>query len=271
VVRTAGVPLRSGPRWLARYRAAGLGGLTRAQRADTGQRKLSAELVQVIEGLALRQPRPAIAAMHRRVTALAPQHHWPPPSYGRVYGMVRQLSPAMVTLAPDRPAALRDRYELIYRHRAEGPNALWQADHTRLDLLGLDAHGAAVRPWLPIIVDDYARAVAGDTLFLEAPTTRQTALALRQAMWRKQQAAWPVCGIPDVLDVDHGSDFTSTPLAQVAADLHFHLVFASVGRPQGRGNVARLFGPLHTEGLAALPGSLRQGPPHPHKRRFFEK
>jgi putative transposase len=61
--------------------------------------------------------------------------------------------------------------------------------------------------------------------------------------------------------VDHGSDFTSTHLEQVAADLHFQLVFSSVGRPQGRGKVERLFGTLNTECLAALPGSLRQGHP----------
>jgi putative transposase len=250
VARTAGVPLRSVQRWLAR-----------AQRSDTGQRKLPGELVQVIEGMALRKPRPSIAAIHRRMTALATQHHWTPPSYGSVYGIVRQLSPAMVTLAQDGPAAFRDRYELIYRHRAEGPNALWQADHTWLDVLVLDANGEAVRPWLTIIMDDYSRAVAGYTLFLEAPTTLQTALALRQAMWRKQQAAWPVCGIPDVLYVDHGSDFTSIHLEQVAVDLHFQLVFSTVGRPQGRGKVERLFGTLNTECLAALPGSLRQGHP----------
>ena len=261
VARTAGVPLRSVQRWLARYRAAGLVGLARAQRSDTGQRKLPGELVQVIEGMALRKPRPSIAAIHRRMTALATQHHWTPPSYGSVYGIVRQLSPAMVTLAQDGPAAFRDRYELIYRHRAEGPNALWQADHTWLDVLVLDANGEAVRPWLTIIMDDYSRAVAGYTLFLEAPTTLQTALALRQAMWRKQQAAWPVCGIPDVLYVDHGSDFTSIHLEQVAVDLHFQLVFSTVGRPQGRGKVERLFGTLNTECLAALPGSLRQGHP----------
>ena len=68
------------------------------------------------------------------MTALAAQHHWTPPSYGSVYGIVRHLSPAMVTLAQDGPAAFRDRYEFIYRHRAEGPNAIWQADHTLLDI-----------------------------------------------------------------------------------------------------------------------------------------
>jgi putative transposase len=190
-------------RWLARYRAAGLVGLARAQRSDLGQRKLPAELVQVIEGMALRTPRPSIAAMHRSITALATKHQWTPPSYGSVYGIVRQLSPAMVTLAQDGAAAFRDRYELLYRHRAECPNAIWQADHTLLDLLVLDANGAAVRPWLTMIMDDYSRAVAGYTLFLDAPTTLQTALALRQAMWSKQNAAWPVCGIPDMLYMEY--------------------------------------------------------------------
>jgi putative transposase len=175
--REAGVPLRSVPRWLARSRAAGVVGLRRAPRSETGNRKLPAELVKVIEGMALRTPRPSVAAMHRTITALATQRHWTPPSYGSVYGIVRQLSPAMVTLAQDGPVAFRDRYELISRQRAACPNAVWQADHTLLDLLVLDANGAAVRPWLTIMMDDYARAVAGYTIFLGAPTALYTALA----------------------------------------------------------------------------------------------
>jgi putative transposase len=46
VARNAGVPLRSAQRWLARYRAAGLVGLVRAKRSDTGHRKLPADLVE---------------------------------------------------------------------------------------------------------------------------------------------------------------------------------------------------------------------------------
>jgi putative transposase len=259
--RDAGVPLRSVQRWLARYRASGLVGLARMKRSDTGNRKLPAELVDLIEGMALRKPRPSVATIHRRITTLAAKRKWTPPSYGSVYGIVRHLNPAMVTLAQDGPAVFRDRYELIYRHRAECPNATWQADHTLLDILVLDANGEAVRPCLTIVIDDYSRAVAGYTIFLGAPTTLQTALALRQAIWNKQNTAWPICGIPDVLHVDHGSDFTSTHLEQVAADLHFQLVYSTVGRPQGRGKVERLFGALNTECLADLPGYLSQGKP----------
>jgi putative transposase len=236
-------------------------GLVKAKRSDTGNRKLPAKLVELIEGMALRKPRPSVAAIHRNITALAAKHNWTPPSYSSVYGIVRRLDPAMVTLAQDGTAAFRDRYELLYRHRAEGPNAIWQADHTLLDVMVLDANGQAVRPWLTILIDDYSRAVAGYTIFLGAPTAMQTALALRQAIWRKENAAWPVCGIPDVLHVDHGSDFTSKHLEQVAADLHFQLVYSTVGRPQGRGKVERLFGTLNTECLTELPGALIQGQP----------
>jgi len=69
-----------------------------------------------------------------------------------------------------------------------------------------------VRPWLTVVVDDHSRAVAGFTTFVGAPSALQTSLALRQAIWRKTDPAWQVCGIPDVLYVDHGSDFTSTHL-----------------------------------------------------------
>jgi transposase InsO family protein/DNA transposition AAA+ family ATPase len=145
--------------------------------------------------------------------------------------------------------------------RAERPNATWQADHTQLDILVLDANGQPKRPWLTTVIDDYSRIVAGYTVFLGAPSTLQTCLALRQAIWRKEDPAWPVCGIPEVLYVDHGCDFTSHHLEQVAADLKIQLVHSAVARPQGRGKVERLFGTLNTELLCDLPGYLVDGKP----------
>ena len=52
------------------------------------------------------------------------------------------LDPQLLTLARDGAAALRDRYELVYRRQSEQPNQIWQADHTELDLLVLDETGA---------------------------------------------------------------------------------------------------------------------------------
>ncbi|WP_425479057.1 hypothetical protein, partial [Xanthomonas populi] len=53
-------------------------------------------------------------------------------------------------------AAYRNRFEMVYRHRAERPNAVWQADHTECDILFLDSNGAPVRPWLTTVIDDHS-------------------------------------------------------------------------------------------------------------------
>jgi putative transposase len=75
------------------------------------------------------------------VSDIAKAQGWRRPSYSTVYAILAALDPAMMTLAHEGATAFRDRYELIHRHRAAAPNALWQADHTLLDLLILDEAG----------------------------------------------------------------------------------------------------------------------------------
>lgn len=258
-VAAAGISLRTAQRWLTRYRRHGLAGLARPVRRDAGGHRAPADLVALIEGMGLKKPRSSAAAIHRRVGDVAAARGWRAPSYATVHAILSRLDPAMATLALDGPAAYRDRYELIHRHRAPAPNALWQADHTLLDVLVLDEGGKPARPWLTTVVDDHSRAVAGYLVFLGAPSVINTCLALRHAIWRKADPAWPVCGVPDALYVDHGSDFTSSHLDQVAADLRFRVVHSAVARPQGRGKIERLFGTLNAELLPELPGHLVGG------------
>ena len=183
------------------------------------------------------------------------------PAYSSVYAIISRLDPALTTLAHEGPARFRNQFELVYRHHASHPNAIWQADHTQLDVLIRDASGEPIRPWLTTVIDDHSRALAGYLVFAGAPSAFQTSLALRQAIWRKADPLWAICSIPDVLFVDHGSDFTSKHLEQVALDLHFELVYSTIARPQGRGKIERLFGTLNTEVLPELPGYLKHGKP----------
>jgi transposase InsO family protein len=67
------------------------------------------------------------------------------------------------------------------------------------------------------------------------------ALALRQAIWRKEDSHWHICGIPSVFYTDHDSDFTSKHIEQVAADLGIELIFSEKGVPRGRGKIERFF------------------------------
>ncbi len=261
VAADAGIPIRTARRWLARYRAGGPTGLARPPRPEAGKRTFPNELVKLVEGMALLEPPASVATIHRRIAGIAGAQGWRTPSYSSVYDIVRRIDPAMLTLAHEGAAAFRDKFEVVHRHRADRPNATWQADHTQLDILILDAGGREARPWLTTVLDDHSRAIAGYMVFLGAPSALNTSLALRQAIWRKADPAWPVCGIPDVLHVDHGSDFTSLHLEQAAADLRIRLIYSAVARPQGRGKIERLFRTINTELLPELPGNLRDGKP----------
>lgn len=79
------------------------------------------------------------------------------------------------------------------------------------------------------MVDDYLRRLQPGSrwLFLtfQAPSAIQTAITLHQAIWHKRNLDWPICGIPEQFYTDHGSDFTSNHLEQVAIDLKMNLIF----------------------------------------------
>jgi putative transposase len=259
VARQHQLQLRTLQRWLRAYRQHGLAGLARKPHRNRGQRRLRSELEQLIEGLALRRPRLSCAAVYREVAEVAAARGWAAPSYATVYSVIRGLDPALVTLAHQGPKVYADRFDLLYRREASRSNELWQADHTELDVRVLDEHARPARPWLTVILDDFSRAVAGYALSLHAPSSIQTALALRQAIWRKGNPHWSVCGIPETFYSDHGSDFTSQHLEQVAADLHMPLVFSTAGKPRGRGKVERIFETVNQRFLSHQPGYTPAG------------
>ncbi|RFA06574.1 transposase [Subtercola boreus] len=259
LARNTTVGLRTLERWNARYQTGGITALDPKPRPEAGKRRTPAELVAFTERLALTRPRPSLATLHRLVLAEARRRALPAPSYSTVRDIVQSLDPALVTLALEGPASYRDRHELVFRRRAERPNQTWQSDHTELDILIVGMDGKPDRPWLTTVMDDHSRAICGYMVFTGAPSAMNTALALRQAIWRKTDPAWAMCGVPDILHVDHGSDFTSHHLERTAIALHVRIIHSTVGRPQGRGKIERFFGTINTELLSTLPGHIGPG------------
>jgi len=259
LAQTQRVTLRTLQRWLARYRQAGLSGLARQRRADRDRPRIDPELQRLIEGLALQKTRPSAAAIHRQIVELTAQHGWAVPSYDCVHDVVHRLDPAMVTLAHEGRKAYQQAYDLLYRREASRPNDIWQADHSPLNLWLLDADGQPARPWLTVIEDDYSRGIAGYFITFSPPNAFNTALTLRQAIWRKTDSRWRLCGIPGIFYTDHGSDFTSNHIEQVCADLKMQLIFSSVGMPRGRGKVERFFQTVEQLLLHRLPGYAPEG------------
>ena len=246
------IGLRTLQRWHQSFKLQGKPGLEPVAQGKRG-RRMPSDFVKLVEGLALAKLPRTTAAIHQQANKVALHQGWAPVSYSTIRSIVGEIDPGMMTLAQQGAAVYRDKYELVWRRRAERPNAVWQADHTELDILVFDTGHRPVRPWLTTIMDDYSRALCGYMIFTGAPSSLNTALVLREAIWPKKTADWPMCGIPDVLYVDHGTDFTSHHMAQAARDLHFEITFSAVARPQGRGKIERFFGTLNTELLARLP------------------
>ena len=265
IVQVEKISLSTARRWVSRYRQQGLAGLIRHPRQDQGSHRcLEDELKQLIEGLALEKPHQSVAHLHRQVKDYCEHQQQTAPSYSTVYGIIRHLDPALVTLAHEGPKAYRQAFDLLYRQESERPNTIWQADHTLLALWLKDERDSPKRPWLTVIMDDYSRGIAGYFISFSAPSAIQTALALRQAIWRKPNASWQICGIPEILYTDHGSDFTSQHIEQVCLDLKIRLIFSQVGQPRGRGKIERFFLTVNQMLLSQLEGYAPVGHKSPH-------
>src|SRR6266851_481524 len=119
---------------------------------------------------------------------------------------------SLATLSPEERSRALERYRILQPCTEDGVPLTHVARHQGTPLRTLQLwlaqyrrHGLA---WLTVIMDDYSRAIAGFSVNVEAPSTIQTALTLRQAIWRKSLPHWKILGIPATFYSDHGSDFT---------------------------------------------------------------
>ena len=238
VARDRGVPLRTARRWVGLYRRGGLVGPVRKELSDPGKGRLSDTLRQGIEGLALKKPPLSAATIHRQAITLAERLGQSPPRYSTVYAVIRDLDPGLLTLAHEGTKAYTEALDLVHRHEATAPNAVWQTDHTELDIWLNDGGGKPEKPWLTIVLDDYSRAAAGYALSFAAPSAIHNGTCPAASDLAKGQPGWQGCGIPGILYSDHGSDFRSRHLEQVAADLKIRLDNSRSGGPEveGRSN-----------------------------------
>lgn len=253
-------PVRTLYNWVTAYEQFGLKGLQPRLRRDRGSHRLVQEdLLNVIQGLYLRTPPMPISAIHRRVREICNSNGWRVPGYHSVRNVILEIPSSLKVLAHEGVKAYNQTYGLVHRFEAERPNELWQSDHAQLDIKVLDSKNREVKPWLTVIIDDYSRAIAGYYLGLEPPSSMRIALALRQAIWRKEDSGWTICGIPDKFYSDRGSDFMSNHINQVAIDLCFEKIETEPGEPQGKGKCERFFLTVKENLLATLPGYSPEG------------
>ena len=87
------------------------------------------EMVELIEGMALRRPPPKVPEVHRAVRGIAADRGWPPVSYPVVRRIIAGLDRGLLALAHGSAQEYRDDFELVMRREAAHPHDIWQADH----------------------------------------------------------------------------------------------------------------------------------------------
>ncbi|NJL72386.1 MAG: DDE-type integrase/transposase/recombinase [Candidatus Competibacteraceae bacterium] len=242
VAEEAGMTERQFYRLLKSYRAKGFAGISRKSRKDAGGRKVVTEVMQqLIEGLCLQRPKPSLSWVHKQVVQYCTKEAIKAPSYSVVWRIYEDIPSEHKVFAHEGEKAYKHEFGIIHRWSARAPNEIWQCDHKQFEIYAKDLRGRVGPVWLTAVEDDYSRAIMGYYIGIEPPSSKRIALALRQAIWHKPEENWPVCGLPEKFFSDHGSDFMSEHIEQVAADLKFELLNSAVGEAEPRGKIERLF------------------------------
>jgi putative transposase len=79
-----------------------------------------------------------------------------------VYDVRQEFADGFSDIGIGRQEGIQSVFRISAPARSQRSNAIWQADHSLLDiLLVCDDGGRHAKPWLTVVLDDYSRAVAG--------------------------------------------------------------------------------------------------------------
>lgn len=154
----------------------------------------------------------------------------------------------------------------------QAPMAVWQIDHTEMDVLILSEIDGEVlgRPQLTLIIDVASRMVAGFHISWDPPCARSVAMALLNAVSPKEELLeehgvpgyWPVFGLPDTLHSDNASEFAkSTAYRRGCENYHINVQSRDLGMKHQGGHIERLIGSMMGR-VHFLPGTTFSNPLH---------
>jgi putative transposase len=131
-------------------------------------------------------------------------------------------------------------------------NAVWQVDHTQLDIAVLPPHGPVCRPWLTSFLDHRHRVLMGWAIALH-PDTGVVTAALRSAIVPDPDDGGHG-GLPAVIEHDRAWEFEARALRAACGTLQIDLRPRPPRTPRFGGVVERWHGTIDRLLLCQLPG-----------------
>lgn len=168
-------------------------------------------------------------------------------------------------------SAAASRYTLYLERRELARGLCLEADHKQANVLVQKPRGRGednlIRPWITVYIETFSRAIAGICISLR-PTQAEVLSALGAAMSRNPELS-PAYGVPDILRVDNGTEFTADSVIETAGSVDTVVVHTPPYTPNKKGKIEKwnrtskneLFAdmPFFTSGPTRKDGSLQLG------------
>ncbi|PWW32922.1 MULTISPECIES: Mu transposase C-terminal domain-containing protein [Paenibacillus] len=145
------------------------------------------------------------------------------------------------------------------------PLHMVQIDHTKLDIVVVDEKtGLAIgRPIITFGIDVYTRMIWCMHLSFDEPSANKVRKAIEHGIFPKSSKErygttndWSIFGIPTVIFLDNGSDFTSVNVKRLINEtLESEVRYRPRKTPHYGGVIERLMGSINTKLIHNLPGS----------------
>ncbi|WP_423171256.1 Mu transposase C-terminal domain-containing protein [Stenotrophomonas maltophilia] len=278
-------------RWVKEYKSTGSIASLVPAKPDGGRGKgridplTEAIVSESISELYLTKQRLSVAKLMDSIAVRCRRAKVVPPHDSTVRRRIAQLADRLQVERRHGRKAAEDKYAARPGRfpNADYPGAVWQIDHTPLDVLIVDdVHRLHVgRPWLTVAIDVYTRCIAGFYLSLDPPSEVSVGMCMVHAILPKEgwlaelqvTANWPVYGKPHTVHADNGKEFRSSMITRAAEQHRFRMEWRKVKTPNWGGHVERLIGTFNLQ-MHALPGTTfsnisKRGEYAPHKEAVF--
>lgn len=263
-------------KWIALYEAHGrLSAFVPKQRADKGSMKLSPELETIvasaIETEYLNQQRKNASKVCREVARLCFAAGLIPPHCNTIRNRIASISAEMKLTRRHGRKAAEAKFSPIDGSfpGADFPLAVWQIDHTKVDIILVDdIHRRPIgKPWITLAIDVFSRMVAGFYVSFDPPGALSVGLCLAHAILPKDtwlakrgvSSEWPIWGLPSKVHADNAKEFRGNMLRRACMEYGVDLEWRPVARPHYGAHIERLLGTFMQE-VHALPGTTFSNP-----------
>jgi putative transposase len=225
---------------------------------------------ETLENEYLTVKKPDKSAMIESIQTKCSSHGLDPLKKETLYKLLGRISERTRERAQEGKKGI-EKYNPVERGHANQealyPLHIVEIDHTPLDLDVIDEKSGLVigRPYLTLGIDVYSRIIWCMYLSFEPPSANRVRKAIEQGVLFKRTKEnynttyeWDVFGIPDIIQLDNGSEFNNYEIKRLINEtLKSNVRYRPRSTPRYGGTIERLFRTVNSKWIHTLDGTRK--------------